>query len=145
MNQTGFAEIFRTLWDSPHWRWWSLVGGCLLVAAGVLIGFILGLITGEEVRPLIALVFFAIVMVLSLIGSGMIESVNRRVTGEGEDSRQLRRKRMRGESDEEEERPLTEEERVLKAEQEKQDRRTVAAGLALLPVIVVFLYILFTI
>lgn len=145
MNQTGVAELFRSLWDSPHWRWWSLLGGVLLVVAGLLIGFILSLITGEDIRPLIALVYFAVVMVLSLIGSGMIEGINRRVTGEDLDPRKLRRQRMRGDQDEDEERPLTEEERALKEAQEKQDRRTVAAGLALLPVIAVFLYILFTI
>jgi len=124
------------LWDGPRWRWWTLLAGIALVPLSVGIGALIALALGQDTIALIMLILMVELLIVSVIGSGLLDSMSRRMSRGGLaretfDLDELNR-RLGKTSEENEE-----------AEQARRDRRTIRAGLLALPITIAFGYLLF--
>ena len=124
------------LWDGPRWRWWTLLVGVTLVPLSVGIGALIALALGQDTIALIMLILMVELLIVSVIGSGLLDSMSRRMSRGGLaretfDLDELNR-RLGKTSEEDEE-----------AEQARRDRRTIRAGLLALPIMSAFGYLLF--
>jgi hypothetical protein len=124
------------LWDGPRWRWWTLLVGVVLVPLSVSIGALIALALGQDTIALIMLILMVELLIVSVIGSGLLDSMSRRMSRGGLaretfDLDELNR-RLGKTSEEDEE-----------AEQARRDRRTIRAGLLALPIMSAFGYLLF--
>lgn len=123
-------DSFHDRWDGPHWRWWSLVAGIALSALAVAVAVVFAELLEENAKPLAFLFVTVIVLLLSIIGSGMFDGLAGRAISGG-----LARQPAK---DVRAERPAPNE-----TEQARRDRRTIRCGLAALPALVVFVGLLF--
>lgn len=148
----SLIEWAQAAWAGPKWRWWSLAGGLGITAVSLLIWLILEPLMGQSGKAVATLILFVAVLILSLIGSGMIEGVSQRVSGDEvipdrrpgrRLSRREQERERRQREEESDEARAAREQRIAEAHA-RRDRRTVGAALALVPVIAAFLYMLFT-
>jgi Mn2+/Fe2+ NRAMP family transporter len=125
-------EFFDTRWRSDRWKVWILGGGILAVPCAILLAAIAALISGERLVPLILLMLIAIVLAGSLVGSGVIDTLSGRMNRGG----------LARESTEDIDRALSTRE-VARAEEHanaRRDRRTIGAGIFIVPSLVAFLF-----
>jgi hypothetical protein len=128
-------EALRDIWDSPHWRWWTLLAGILLVLISAGVAVVVATVIGHNPRALTLLFLMVEAFTISLVGSGMLDGLSRRMSRGGlaretSDIDEMR-ERMTGK------RKLSDEEVALR------DRRAIRSGLLVLPVIIGFIILLF--
>lgn len=124
----------RERWDGDRWRWWSLLAGFALLPVSAALAGIVGLITGERMLPLILLILVVEIFVTSIVGSGLLDGMTSKMsrgglTREGADFVD------RAETE-------AELEAIEERQRELKDRRTVRAGIFVLPLIVAFVALL---
>ncbi len=143
-------------WTGPSWRWWSLGAGVALAGAVWGIGALLDGVRGIDGGPLSGVLLISALLIVSLLGSGMLDSVTSRVRtsgGSGGGSGLQRRTppgsdpaaRMAADdlpARRSRRHPRGRNPALNDAEQERQDRRTIRCGLVALPLFVVLLVML---
>lgn len=145
-------DEIRERWDGPRWYWWALIVSIGLIIATAALAAAVAALLGQDLVPLFALGLVIELMVISVIGSGMLDGLSRRMTpyesGRKPASSEIRRPRAGGRSlsgeqdtsdDDEEEPEDPEEERKRK----EQERKTLRMGMMALPILVTFLVLLF--
>lgn len=123
-------------WDGTYWQFWTLLAGCLLTIASLALGSLIAALLGQDARALMMLLLLAELLIFSVAGSGLLDSMSRRMSRGGlaretadldallaNDSRQAE---------------------LEEVERARRDRRTVRAGLLTLPLLLTFGYLLFT-
>ena len=127
--------MFETViagWNGERWKLWTLLGGILAVPLAIIIAGIVSLATGQRLIPLVLLALVAIILVGSIIGSGIIDTL----TG------QMNRGGLARESTEHIDRSLEEmstKDREIQAKA-LRDQRTLRSGIFLVPPIVAFVF-----
>ena len=125
-----------TLWDGPRWRWWTLLAGIAVVPLSVGIGALFALALSQDTVALIMLILMVELLIVSVIGSGLLDSMSRRMSRGG-----LARETF--DLDELNRRLGKTSEKDDETEQARRDRRTIRAGLLALPITLAFGYLLF--
>lgn len=146
-------------WSGPGWRWWSLAAGAALAGALWGVGVVLDGVRGIDGGPLGGVLLISALLIVSLLGSGMLDSVTSRVrTGGGGGGvgggSGLQRRTPPGSDPAAQmttdDLPVRRSRRHRRgrnpgwndAEQERQDRRTIRCGLVALPLFVTLLVLL---
>lgn len=131
------SEIWLALydrWEGPRWALWSLLFGAVavLLTAAVLIP--LALLIGHDPRALTTFGLMIELFALSLVGSGMLDSLSQKMAKGG---------LTREAADLDKRLSKEERERQEDEEKERKDRRTMRAGATVAPIFVAFLTMLF--
>lgn len=131
MIERGVAVV-SALWFGPHWRWWSLGLGILLVPLSALVALVVSSLTGDAFTPLLLLFLIVEILTVSLLGSGFLCSLTDKMIrgGLARDSTEFV-DRMEMASDLE---------AIEKREEAARDELTIRAGLIVLPLIAAFVY-----
>lgn len=130
---TGTAW-FQERWDGPARNWWSLLAGCVLVTVSACVALILGLLTGQPVSALLAILLLAELLLLCMMGSGLLIATSRRMSRGG-----LQRETATIDTDH---RPPEMREAERNRDQDRRDRQTIRAACVALPVLLTFTYLL---
>ncbi len=131
MEGTGFTDR----WNGPGWRWWALLAGVALVLVAILGATLFSAILDERISALLTLALLGELVILSFAGSGMLTGTSRRMSRGG-----LQRETATIDTDY---KPAGEREAERARDRERQDRRTIRAGIMALPVFLTFIYLLF--
>lgn len=125
-------EVMSLHWNGERWRLWSFLAGLASIPVSALVALVIGAVTGERVVPLILLFLVALILIASLIGSGIIDTL----------SSQMNRGGLARESTDDIDRALEEGGATESDERnrEQDDRRTIRAGLFILAPIAAFVY-----
>lgn len=128
--------VIQARWDGPRWRWWTILVGMALVALSAAVGALFALVLNQDSTALIMLILLVELLIFSITGSGVLDSMSRRMSRGG-----LARETV--DIDELSARLGQDLEYDSEAEQARRDRRTIRAGLLALPVMMAFGYLLF--
>lgn len=125
-------ERFDTRWNGERWRLWAFIAGFACIAISIVVAVVVAAITGERVVPLVLLFLVASILIASLIGSGIIDTL----------SSQLNRGGLARESTEDIDRAIgtRDEKDVRRQEESRREMRTIRAGLFVIAPIIAFLY-----
>lgn len=135
MTRLGAA---RERWDGPRWRWWALAVGLALTGLCALLGAALGALFNADVPSLILLFVTLALFISAIIGAGLLE----RVTGRVALSQGLERQPPAAQPHARQ--PLDPRAPIERTpEMERRDRNTIRAGLVVLPLLAVFIGLLF--
>lgn len=153
----------REQWSGSAWRWWSLGLGVLLTALAFGVGAVFHAVRASgggssndgDGQALTGVLLITALLVASLIGSGMLESVTARTrSSTAAQPRGLERRlpQAGASAGADEPPPATVEEGRIRrrrrgpvlsdAEQARQDRRTIRAGLVALPLFLALMFLL---
>ena len=125
-------ETIGSRWSGPKWRLWSFVGGILSVGLVIAIAFLISIVSGERLIPLVLLLLVAVILITSVFGSGIIDSL----------SSQMNRGGLARETTDDVDRALGDgrgAEPDLNSD-EQDDRRTIRSGLFIIGPIAAFVY-----
>ncbi len=125
-------ERARAYWNGSHWKWWSVLAGAALTLVSAVVAVFVGFVISDRPLPLLLLLLLALIFAVSLAGSGLLESVSGTLNRGG-----LARESTNfvDKIQSEQEKSRTEMENVA-----ARDRRTIRAGLIVLPMILAFAY-----
>lgn len=131
MAERAFEHL-AARWNGPGWRWWTLLAGVLLVPLTALLAAGVAELTDEAFEPLLLLFLIVEILAASLLGSGLLDSLTRKMTRGGlarESTDYVNAADKMGDLEALEER-----------NREAQDRLTIRAGLIVLPLIITFVF-----
>lgn len=125
-------EILDAYWSGERWRLVTFFAGCAGVLAAIVLAFVVSVVTGERLVPLILLFLVSSILAASLIGSGIIDTL----------SSQMNRGGLARESTEDIDKALksSDSEQAKARDKERRDVRTVRAGLFVIAPIIAFVY-----
>jgi hypothetical protein len=128
------TESMRKRWDGPHWRWWALAGGIVIVMLTTILATFASIILDQSIAALLTIGLLAELVILSMMGSGMLSATSRRMSRGG-----LARETATLDVDyTAREQSAAEKER----DRDARDRRTIRFAIMLLPVLLAFVYLL---
>jgi hypothetical protein len=117
-------------WEGPAWRWWALGCGVVLTTSTAAAAMLVAALSGGDARSLTLLGLLIELLAIGISGSGMLDGLSGRAIAGGMARQPLPERRLRSTS-----RPAT--------DQARRDRHTIRAGILAVPLLVVFLVLLF--
>lgn len=124
-------------WDGPRWYFWSLLAAVILIVVTAGVASLLAAAFGQDRRPILALGLIVELLVVCVIGSGMLDGLSRRIKPSGSTHETSNPGAESTTGDDEEDEPDERERR-------EQERKTVRMGIIALPLLIVFLVLLYT-
>lgn len=131
------AELWLALqdrWDGPRWVLWSILIGAAGVVLTAIVLVPVAIAIGHDPRALTTFGLMIELFILSMVGSGMLDSVSKKMAKGG---------LTRDAADLEERLSREERQKMAEEEKERKDRRTLRAGATVAPIFVAFLTLLF--
>lgn len=128
------TEDLREHWNGPHWRWWALAGGVGLVLLTAALAYLASIVLEQSTSTLLAPGLLAELLVLSMMGSGVLNATSRRMSRGG-----LARETATLDVDHGAREPSTADK---ERDREARDRSTIRSAIMLLPVLLAFIYLL---
>jgi hypothetical protein len=126
------ARILQA-WTGRHWRWWTLAAGAVLTGMLVVIAVLLALVSGADGASLTLLLLGLALVGTALVGAGALERLSARMIQGG-----LTRQPLPDQA------PSGDQPATRAADRERRDRVTIRSGLMILPMLLVFLVLLFS-
>lgn len=133
MDAELLRDRFRDGWDGPRWWLWTFGAGVVLVLLTVAVMVPLAYLLGHDPKALTMLGLLAEILILSMLGSGFVDSMSRRLTMGG----LTRETADLGNVTE------SERERAAEEQRQKAERRTLRAGIVVFPMFLLFCILLF--
>ena len=134
MESDALRDWLIERWNGPRWWLWTFAAGLLLLAATVAVAVALAYLLGHNPAALTMLGLLIEILVISIIGSGFVDSLSRRLSMGG----------LARETADLEEMTESERERVIEYDRRRSERKTLAAGIIVLPLFVTFCILLFS-
>lgn len=133
MNAEALRDRFSDGWDGPRWWLWTFGAGVVLVLLTVVLMVPLAYLLGHDPKSLTMLGLLAEILILSMLGSGFVDSMSRRLSMGG----------LARETANLEDMTESEQERVVEDQRRKAERRTLRSGIVVFPMFLLFCFLLF--
>ena len=119
-------ETWHDRWHGPSWRSWALAAGIGLVVAAAIVAALVSVLLDERMSVLLTVALLVEMLCLCMSGTGMLTSTSRRMSRGG-----LARETATIDTDR---RPPEERKADTERDRMERDRRTIRAGIMVLPV-----------